>query len=161
MPQIVVFSVVKGLHNLFSAIWIGGIITLGLTMMPAARNVLGPGPQLKQLMEAVQRRLSRLIYLSIIVLVVTGMLEARVTPAFQGLFSFGGTYSMVLAIKHVLVIVMIIVALYRSLVLGRQKTSSAAQEKLGKSLMLLNIILGIAILFLSGMNGALSALPPS
>ena len=66
-----------------------------------------------------------------------------------------------LDIKHVWMAVTIAVALYRSLVLGRQRTSSAAQEKLGKSLMLLNIVLGIAILFLSGMNGALSALPPS
>lgn len=129
-------------------------------MMPAARDVLGRGPQLKQLMGVVQKRLSRLIYLSIVVLVVTGMLEARRAPAFQGLFSFGSTYSMVLAIKHVLVIVMIAVALYRSLVLGRQTASSPAQEKLGKVLMLLNIVLGTVILFLSGMNGALSALPP-
>ena len=37
MPQIAVISIVKGLHTLFSAIWIGGLITSGLTMMPAAR----------------------------------------------------------------------------------------------------------------------------
>jgi len=53
---------------------------------------------------------------------------------------------------------MIAIALYRSLVLGRKKgASTASQEKLKASLLMVNILLGIAILLLSGITTALSS----
>ncbi len=68
----------------------------------------------------IQKRHSVWVYVSMIGLVLTGLLQANRSPAFQGLFSFGNTYSSVLTIKHILVVAMIAIALYRSLVLGRK-----------------------------------------
>ena len=153
--QIIVFAFVTFLHDLFTAVWIGGLITLGLTVMPSVKKVLGKGPQTKKLMDAIQKRHSVWVYVSLVGLVLTGLLQANRTPAFQGLFSFGNAYSTVLAVKHILVIAMIAIALYRSLAL--EKTSSPSQEKLKATLMLLNIILGISILLLSGFTAALSS----
>ncbi len=157
----IVFAIVTFLHDLFTAVWIGGLITLGLTVLPSAKKVLGMGPQTKKLMDAIQKRLSVLVYVSIVVLMLTGMLQANRNPAFQGLFSFGNSYSTVLTFKHILVLVMVAVALYRSLVLGRRSgPSTPSQEKLSAGLLFLNIILGVAILLLTGFSVALGSAPP-
>jgi len=110
-------------------------------------------------MDAIQKRHSILIYLSMIGLVLTGLLQANRTSAFLGLFSFGNTYSAVLAAKHILVLAMIAIALYRSLALG--KTSTPAQEKLKATLLILNIVFGVGILLLSGFTAAISSSIPA
>lgn len=156
MPKQIVFAIVTFLHDLFTAVWIGGLITLGLSVMPAAKKVLGKGPQMKQLMDAIQRRLSVLVYVSIVGLVLTGVLLGNRSPAFNGLFHFGNAYSTVLTIKHVLVLAMIGIALYRSLALGRRRgPSTPSQEKLSAALLILNMVLGVAVLLLSGFSAAL------
>ncbi len=161
MPQQVVFAIVTFLHDLFTAVWIGGLITLGITVLPAAKEVLGMGPQTKKLMDAIQKRLSVLVYVSIVGLILTGLLLSNRSPAFQGLFSFGNTYSTVLSLKHILVLVMVALALIRSLVLGRRSgPPSPAQEKLKVGLLFLNIALGIGVLLLSGFAAAFAAGPP-
>jgi putative copper export protein len=158
----IVFAVMTFLHDLFTAVWIGGLITMGITVLPSARKVLGKGPQMKQLMDTIQKRMSVLIYVSIVGLVLTGLLLANRSPAFQGLFSFGNAYSTVLTLKHILVLAMVAVALYQDLVLGRRSgPSTPAQEKLKAGLMFLNIILGVAILLLSGFSAALASGPPA
>lgn len=156
----IVYAMVIFLHDLFTAIWVGGVITLGITVLPSAKKVLGKGPQTKQLMDAIQKRLSTWVYVSIVGLALTGLLQANRSPAFLGLFSFGNAYSTVLALKHILVLAMVAVALYRSLVLGRRRgPSSPAQEKLSAGLLFLNIALGTAILLLSGLSTALASGP--
>ncbi len=162
MSRQIVFAIVTFLHNLFTVVWVGGLITLGTIVMPSAKKVLGMGPQTKQLMDTIQKRLSVLVYVSILGLLLTGLLMANRSPAFQGLFRFDNAYSTVLAIKHILVLAMVGVALYRSLALGRRnKPSSPAQEKVKAGLLLLNIVLGIVVLLLSGFSAALSAGPPA
>ena len=162
MPKQIVFAVVTFLHDLFTAVWIGGLITLGLTVLPAARKVLGKGPQMKQLMDVIQKRLSVLVYVSIAGLVLTGLLLSNRAAAFDGLFHFGTPYSTVLSIKHILVLAMVGIALYRSLALGRRREPlTPNQEKLSFALVFLNMVLGIAILLLSGFSAALAARPPA
>ena len=158
MPKEFVFAIVIFLHDLFTAVWIGGLITLGITVLPSVKTVLGMGPQTKKLMDAIQKRLSVLVYVSIVGLVLTGLLLSNRSPAFQGLFSFANTYSTVLSLKHVLVLAMIAVALLRSLVFGRRSEPPApTQEKLKVGLLFLNIALGIGVLLLSGFAAALAA----
>ncbi len=159
MPtKTIVFGLVTFLHDLFTAAWIGGLITLGLSVMPAIRKILGKGPETKKLMDAIQKRNSVLVYASMIGLVLTGLLQANRTPVFLGLFSLGNTYSVVLAVKHILVIAMIAIALYRSLALT--KTTTPKQERLKKVLMMSNIVFGIFILLLSGFAAVLSSTVP-
>jgi len=162
MPvQQIVFALVTFLHDLFTAVWVGGLITSGITVLPSARKVLGAGPQTKKLMDTIQKRLSVLVYVSIVVLVVTGMLQANRNPAFQGLFRFGNPYSTVLTLKHILVLAMVAIALYRSLALGRRSgPSTPSQEKLSAGLLFLNIALSIVVLLLTGFAVAFSSGPP-
>ena len=146
--QMIVFGIVTFLHDLFTAVWIGGLIAMGITTLPSIKQ------------DAIQKRQSVLVYISIVGLIVTGLLQARRAPSFAGLFSFGTAYSAVLALKHILVLGMILVALYRNLVLGRIKGPlTSAQEKLNGSLLMANIIFGIVVLLLSGFLVSLAAGP--
>ena len=153
--QTIVFGLVIFLHDLFTAVWIGGLITLGLTVMPSVKKILGKGPETKKLMDTIQKRNSVLVYASMVGLVLTGLLQANRSSAFLGLFSLGNTYSAFLAVKHILVLAMIVIALYRSLALS--KTNTHAQEKLKAALLILNIVFGVSILLLSGLTAALAS----
>jgi putative copper export protein len=162
MPKQVVFAIVVFLHDLFTAVWIGGLIALALTVLPSARQVLGKGPEMKTLLKAIQRRLSVLVYVSIVGLIVTGVLQANRNPAFLGLFHFGSTYSTALSLKHIAVVAMIGITLLRSLVLGRRQAPlTPPQEKLNMGLLLLNMVLGIVVLLLTGLSVAYGSPPPA
>lgn len=160
MPQQVVFAIVTFLHDLFTAVWIGGLITLAVTVFPAAKGVFGKGPELRNLMEAIQKRLSTLVYISIAGLILTGILLSNRTPAFNGLFRFGNRYSTWLAIKHLLVLAMIAVTLVRSLVFGRRRRpATPSEERMSMVLLFVNAALGVIVLLLSGFVAAFSVTP--
>lgn len=159
-PNILAFALIRFLHDLFTAVWIGGLIAIGLSALPSARQVFGKSPQTKNLMDAIQKRQSLLVYVSIAGLAITSLLMARRSPDFAGLFSFASAYSAGLSVKHILILGMIGIALYRSLVLGRSaRHSTPLQEKLSARLLVTNIVLGIAVLLVSGFLSALAAIP--
>lgn len=149
------FAIVTFLHDLFTAIWIGGLLVLAVTVFPSMKEVLGSTPQTKKLAAAIQKRQSVLVYVSIVGLIVTGILQARRDPSFLGLFSAGNSYSMVLTVKHLLVVAMIAIALLRSLVLGRSP-ATPERERLSARLLLANVVLGVAVLLASGFTAALA-----
>lgn len=161
MPNPVAFGLISFLHDLFTAIWIGGLIVLGLAVLPEVRRTLERGPAGKSLMRGIQKRLSVLVYISIVGLLLTGVLLARRSPQFLGLLATGNTYSLLLATKHVVVVVMVAVALYRSLVLGRRPGPlSPSEEQANAGLLLANIVLGVGVLLLSGLAAAFATAPP-
>ena len=142
------------LHNLFTVIWVGGLIVLAITVMPSVKQVLGMGPQTKKLMGIIQKRQSFMVYVSILGLILTGLFQAKNATDFGGLFSFANPYSTVLTSKHILMLIMISIALIRTLVLSRD-TQKPSQEKLKIGLMYLNASLGILVLLLSGFSTVL------
>ena len=156
MPtKMIVFALVTFLHDLFTAVWIGGLFTLALSVMPSAKQVMGMNPQTKKLLNTIQKRHSLWVYISLVGLILTGLLQSNRSAQFLGLFSFGNTYSAILTLKHIAVILMIAIALYRSLVLKEAATPS--QEKLKGSLMMVNLVLGVIVLLLSGFTAAITS----
>ncbi len=150
MPKQLVFTIVLFVHNLCTVLWVGGMMALGFTVIPSAKQVLGMGPQTKKLMDSIQKHLSRIVYVCIVLLIATGLLMAKRSPAFQGLFHFGNPYATALSVKHILTILMVAIALVRSIVLGPKEGPAAQQqEKLKNALLFVNIALGLVVLFLS------------
>jgi copper resistance protein D len=156
--RMISFGLITFLHNLFTVIWIGGMITIGITALPAARQMFGKSHQTKELMRMILNRQSWLAYISMLGLIMTGVLIARRTPGFDGLLSTRSAYSIILSIKHGLVILMLVASLYRSLILGRKITPlSVAQEKANALLLYTNIGLGTIVLLLSAALSAMRA----
>jgi len=152
-----VFAFVSFFHDLFTVIWMGGLVVTVLSYIPALKEALGPGPQIKKVMMAFQKRQSIWVYVSMGGLILTGLLMSNRNPDFEHLFGFGNTYSVTLSIKHILVILMIGITLYRSLILNRnQAVLTQEKERLSFQLLILNAITAIAVLFTSGMVAALA-----
>ena len=158
MPaKLIVFTLISFFHDLFTVIWMGGMIVTFLAYMPAVKDALGAGPQTKKVMSSFQKKQSTWVYISMAGLILTGLLMNKRSPEFVRLFSLSNPYSIALTIKHVMVLVMIGIALYRALVLGRQKgPSSPGKEKLNARLLLINVILAVLVLLNSAVVSALA-----
>lgn len=161
MPKQLILGLVTFLHDLFTAIWIGGMLTLVAAVLPAIKETIGQGPEMQRLLQRIQDRLSKLVYLSIVGLAITGILLSRRSPAWQGFLSTADTFSALLTVKHILFLVMIAIALIRSLALkatSPQNTPRTQKQKL--ALLLANAALGILVLLLSGLSAAWATTRP-
>jgi len=156
IPIVVLF-----LHNLFTVVWVGGLIILGTVILPVTSKTLGKGAKTKELIDNIQNRLSVFVYVSMLGLLVTGMLLANRASQFEGLFSFANGYSTVLAIKHIAVALMVAIALSRRIALKqRGDRLQPRRRKAGLGLLYANVFLGIVVLLLSAMSVVLSSPTP-
>jgi uncharacterized membrane protein len=153
-PTVVSLALLTFLHDLFTAVWIGGLLTLALSVAPASRKALGKEATMK-LMEAVMKRLSLFVYASLAGLAVTGAMLAKHSAHFDGPFSFSSTYTALLSVKHLAMIAMVVIALLRSQGVQRMKIPQPRKNALSMVLLLLNLALGVLILLLSGFVAAL------
>ena len=156
-----VFVTIGFLHNLFTVIWIGGMITLAAAVLPAVRKKVGrgaqlEGPQKMKLLDTIQSRLSTLAFISIAGLVATGILLSKSSPQFQGLFQAVNPYSLALMIKHILVALMIVLALGRRLVLAKPSKDQVGRQRAKLVFLLMNILIGLLVIYLSAYTTALS-----
>ena len=81
----IIFAIITFLHNLFTVIWIGGLVTLTFTILPVSKKTFGI-EQTGKLMDNIQKKLSILVYISIIILTITGILMSKKANSFTGFF---------------------------------------------------------------------------
>jgi uncharacterized membrane protein len=101
--------VVNFLHSLATVLWIGGMLFMKLVMLPA-QEAIDP-PQRGRLMGVAATRFTTVAWTSAVILVVTGLLK---TPAGR-LMDFGSRFGTALAVKHLLIVAMIVIGLVISL----------------------------------------------
>ncbi len=148
------YTVVTFVHILAACTWVGGMIYLNLVFLPAL-GTIEPSAAGK-LMGENAKRFSMLAWVSVILLIITGLMQTT-----SGLlFDISTDYGMYLTIKVLIVMIMITIGLYITLVLAPKIRKLAPQEgaapspeflSLQKRLPLLartNMILGISVLFL-------------
>ena len=98
-------SIINFFHLLATAIWIGGAAFMCLILQPSLR-VIDP-QQSGKLYAIVARRFSITVWTCLLVLLVTGYIK---TPE-RMLFDFSYGLGLILAVKHVLIMMVIIVGL--------------------------------------------------
>ena len=153
--QFVVQGLAGFLHNLFTVVWVGGLVVIVLTLLPSAQDVFGKGPQTRDLLNAIQKRHRKWVYISIAGLFITGIIQARVEPTFNGLLRFETLYSTLTSIKHLFTFAMVGITLFRSLVIVKKLENGDPQlMKQGLQLIIVNACLGVGVLFLSGLMAA-------
>ncbi|MCK4567665.1 MAG: hypothetical protein KAU48_10180 [Candidatus Thorarchaeota archaeon] len=154
MQNLILLGSVKFLHDLFTVMWIGGMIIMAAVILPSVKKQIGPGPEAKKLIATMKSRLSMLTYVSMIGLLVTGLLLSNSSPLFTGFLDTSTQYSLLLTMKHIIIALMVIISLVRSLGIERMKLEGPKEQKVGAMLLLINVILGISILLISGILGA-------
>ena len=102
-------AVTYWLHFLATATWIGSLVAIYVMVLPAAARALDP-PDRLALIEMIQRRLEPITWISVSLLVVTGLFQMSVNPHYNGFLSTSGQWSLAILAKHVLVATLIAVS---------------------------------------------------
>lgn len=151
------------MHDLFTSLWIGGLVFMVVILIPTIRKFFEEKEQGELFLSKIQRRLKIVVIISMLGLMITGILmskQAITKGILEGPFVFDfNTYSTLLAIKHLLMILMVIVAIVKGAILDNLKKQSKAIKKARILLIVGNLAFGIAILILSGITAAIASMP--
>lgn len=153
-------ALVFWLHMLATVTWLGGLASIAILVLPAARRVLEPADQLA-LIDGIQRRLEPVAWFCLATLIVTGLFQLSVNPHYDGFLSTSGQWSLAILTKHTLVVIMIVVsaiqtwevlpAIRRGLVrLEKGLMDDKEVKRLQKrEILLLRLNIGLSILILA------------
>lgn len=152
------------LHMLATVVWIGGLAAVVLLVIPAGRRSLDE-QGFARFFERVQHYLDLGGWLSLLVLVSTGMFQMSAHPAYEGVLSITGTWSAAILAKHLVIFGMVAVSAYltwgimpqmKRLVIRQAKGVSTASEqsRLMRSnirMLYINLVLGLVVLALTAL----------
>ncbi len=94
------------LHMLATVVWIGGLTSLALLVVPAARRSL-PAQEYSALLVQVQSRLQPVGWFSLAVLGVTGMFQMSASPSYEGFLAVTSGWATAILIKHLVIGLMV------------------------------------------------------
>ena len=156
------------LHIIATVTWIGGLIALSVLVIPAARRTLQPGDY-AALLDRLQAGLQRIGWLSLTVLIATGLFQMSAHPAYVGFLAISNAWAASILVKHIVIGFMVLTGAYltwgimpslRRMALLRaagQNLDAAKDLALHKreSLVLtINLILSILVLLLTAIARA-------
>ena len=151
------------LHILATVIWIGGLTSISIFVLPIARKTLSPQDYSKFL-GAVQKRLQPISWLCLVTLIFTGLFQMVTNPNYHGFLVIINPWDQAILLKHIAVGVMLALSAYVTWVLIPALQRMAFLKALGKvvdpvqiekleqrqiSLLQLNLFLAIVILLLT------------
>jgi uncharacterized membrane protein len=155
--QLVVLSILNFLHLLATVTWIGGMAANILVILPSTREVLEPAV-IGRFIGAVMKRFRRIVYGSVITLLLCGVPLTLLNENFVGLGQFDNAWSQVILIKHLFVTALVLLAVYSFEVLAPKVAELAAKgpspellkaQKLQLRLTSTGFALGLIILLLT------------
>ena len=143
---------------LATVVWIGGLATLAIIVLPAMRRSLKPR-EFSNWLTALNRRLDPIGWLSLGLLTFTGLIQMDANPNYAGLLAVSNLWSQAILIKHILFLGMILVsatmtwgitpALQRFALMQargvRDANGQRTQSRL-QHLIALNLVLGLLVL---------------
>jgi len=122
MDNLILASVLNFLHLFATVAWFGALTTNAFILMPSIREFLEP-PVAGKLMGAIMKRFRILVYISMGVLIVTGIFMTSSMKFMQ----FTNLWSTISSIKHIFIIIVVVLVIYAFEGLGR-KVSRLAQK---------------------------------
>lgn len=155
--ELVLLTLMNWAHLFATVVWFGAMTTMFFVILPAAKVALEP-PVMGKFMGVLAKKVKTVVYVSIIVLIVTGAVIMALNPSDAG-FGFGSRVGMVLIVKHFLVALMIFIGVYISESILPKIAKAAAKgpspevgelQKKQMKMAMINFILSLIILLLSG-----------
>jgi uncharacterized membrane protein len=156
------------IHMLATVSWVGSIVALNLLVLPASKRTLKLADQVSFL-SALQKRLEPVAWISIALLIITGLFQMSLNSHYNGYLNPSSQWSFAILIKHGLGVIMVVVSAIQTwevfpamqrVLMKKGKADQAELEKLNQSeLRLLRINLWLAILILLATAFARAATP--
>ena len=157
MENHAVSILIKWVHLVATAAWIGGMLTNFFVYLPVIGKELDP-PATGKLMGAVMKRFKGLVYISIGLFILTGITLGFIHGGSNEPAPFGDSWVFILFIKIVVFTVMVVMVIYSFEILAPRVARVAAKgpspklrriQKSQRSLAMAGFIMGIIILALS------------
>jgi uncharacterized membrane protein len=165
-PSVWALSLAYWLHMLATVVWIGGLVTLSVLVLPAARQSLDDKTY-ATLIGRLRRRLDPLGWACLIVLAATGMFQMSANPNYQGILAIDNRWAVAILAKHLVFLAMIGVSawltwgimprLQRAALLasrGQETPKAQSWQRQEKMLLGLNLVLGVLVLALTALARA-------
>jgi uncharacterized membrane protein len=155
-------------HLIATVVWIGGLVTLAVIVQPVLSHTITDVKERARLMEAVQKRFQPIANLSLIVLILTGLVQTVNSPFYKGFLRFDNVWTEAILFKHLAIVGMVIIggvmtfsiqpAVRRNaLLLANDVADTADVAKLQKQqarLTRLNLVLSVLVLLFTAMASA-------
>jgi len=125
MDNLFVKTIIDFLHILATVAWIGGMFINIFILRPSAIKSLSPADAGK-LMGTVMKKFRILVYISIVVLGVTGIPLKIINPHYISIINFENNWEIVIFIKHICYGLLVLLAVYSFEVLSPKITKLAA-----------------------------------
>jgi uncharacterized membrane protein len=100
LPQTTILAFSYFFHLIATIVWIGGLVMLVILVWPEANRAIANNPALRTFLTRVRRRFMPLTHLSLVVLVVTGLIQMTADPNYDGVLQFTNEWSRVILLKH-------------------------------------------------------------
>ena len=104
-------SVLDFFHIMATIMWIGGIIVNNIIIRPALTKALEPR-QVNEVMGLIMKKFRIIVYVSIIVLGITGIPMKIASEYYLGIINFENSWEIVGFIKHIFVFILAIISIY-------------------------------------------------
>jgi uncharacterized membrane protein len=153
------------LHMAATVVWIGGLLFYAIVLYPTLQQDLS-NPSYLNLLRKLRRRFQPLAWLSLGILVSTGLFQMGASPEYGGLLSLEGRWAQALFFKHLTVLAMVLTASYQTwfvhpqiertwvLQAARKDPPTEESEKLLRrqiQLLSFNSLLGMVVLALTAL----------
>ena len=97
-------------HLIATVAWIGGLVTLAILVQPVLDRTISDAQERARVLAELQRRFQPIANLSLIVLILTGMVQTFTNRYYKGFLEFDSTWAQAILFKHIAVLGMIIMA---------------------------------------------------
>jgi len=99
------------LHMLATVVWLGGLASFSIFVLPAVHSALEPEVY-GRLLGKLQQRLQQVGWLSLAVLGATGLFQLSANVHYSGLLNLNSPWAVAIFIKHLTVLVMVAASAY-------------------------------------------------
>ncbi len=146
------------LHSLAAVIFVGYYVLLAVIYLPALQA--DPQEAAAPILSAISKRSRTWLYASLIVFAVTGAYLTLVDPKYLGLANFGNPWTILMLLKHLLVLVMVGIgfwfnAILRAGPMASSSTGTAQAFSLFRSHANTMALAGVLVLLLTAISQAL------
>jgi len=97
-------------HLIATVAWIGGLVTLAFIVQPVLNHVVTDVRERARLNEAVFKRFQPIANLSLIVLILTGMVQTSNNRFYKGFLQFDNAWAQAILFKHIVIVGMVVLA---------------------------------------------------
>lgn len=115
------------LHMAATVVWIGGLFYQSALLYPLLAKASWSAEMLG-LMDRLRARFNPLAWLSLVILIGTGLTQMAGSPNYEGLFVLQNRWSQAMLVKHLSVAAMIFVAAYQTWILQPRLTRALLRQ---------------------------------